>query len=202
MSNENVHSSQIGLRIRAARKKKRMNQTELANFLGKSLRTIQKYESGEIEVSIAMINEIAKVLECESSYLMGYDSQAKPLSDFADILNFFCQLDKIKDINFEVEAKRPPHFDGWECTVKFNGKDKSVALNQDICLFLEEFSRIRDEYQTYQTDYESFKKWQDQTLAYHSGMKLEEKIIEELPEEERIRRFQTIMNERYGKKES
>lgn len=202
MSNENVHSSQIGLRIRTARKKKRMNQTELANRLGKALRTIQKYESGEIEVSIAMINEIAKVLECESSYLMGYDSQAKPLSDFADILNFFCQLDKIKDINFEVETKRPPHFDGWECTVKFNGKDKSASLNQDICLFLEEFSRIRDEYQSYQTDYESFKKWQDQTLAYHSGMKLEEKIIEELPEEERIRRFQTIMNERYGKKES
>lgn len=202
MSNENVHSSQIGLRIRTARKKKRMNQTELANLLGKSLRTIQKYESGEIEVSIAMINEIAKVLECESSYLMGYDSQAKPLSDFADILNFFCQLDKIKDINFEVETKRPPHFDGWECTVKFNGKDKSAALNQDICLFLEEFSRIRDEYQSYQTDYESFKKWQDKTLAYHAGMKLEEKTIEELPEDERIRRFQAIMNERYGKKES
>lgn len=202
MSNENVHSSQIGLRIRTARKKKRMNQTELANLLGKSLRTIQKYESGEIEVSIAMINEIAKVLECESSYLMGYDSQAKPLSDFADILNFFCQLDRIKDINFEVETKRPPHFDGWECTVKFNGKDKSAALNQDICLFLEEFSRIRDEYQSYQTDYESFKKWQDKTLAYHAGMKLEEKTIEELPEDERIRRFQAIMNERYGKKES
>lgn len=202
MSNENVHSSQIGLRIRTARKKKRMNQTELANLLGKSLRTIQKYESGEIEVSIAMINEIAKVLECESSYLMGYDSQAKPLSDFADILNFFCQLDKIKDINFEVETRRPPHFDGWECTVKFNGKDKSASLNQDICLFLEEFSRIRDEYQSYQTDYESFKKWQDKTLAYHAGMKLEEKTIEELPEDERIRRFQAIMNERYGKKES
>lgn len=202
MSNENVHSSQIGLRIRTARKKKRMNQTELAKLLGKSLRTIQKYESGEIEVSIAMINEIAKVLECESSYLMGYDSQAKPLSDFADILNFFCQLDRIKDINFEVETKRPPHFDGWECTVKFNGKDKSAALNQDICLFLEEFSRIRDEYQTYQTNYAAFQKWQDETLAYHAGMKLEEKTIEELPEDERIRRFQAIMNERYGKKES
>lgn len=202
MSNENVHSSQIGLRIRTARKKKRMNQTELANLLGKSLRTIQKYESGEIEVSIAMINEIAKVLECESSYLMGYDSQAKPLSDFADILNFFCQLDRIKDINFEVETKRPPHFDGWECTVKFNGKDKSAALNQDICLFLEEFSRIRDEYQTYQTNYAAFQKWQDKTLAFHAGMKLEEKTIEELPEDERIRRFQAIMNERYGKKES
>lgn len=202
MSNEKVHNNQIGLRIRTARKKKRINQTELANLLGKSLRTIQKYENGEIEVSIAMINEIAKVLECESTYLMGYETNSQPLSDFADILNFFCMLDRIKDVDFEIETKRPPHYDGWECTVKFNGKDKSAALNQDICLFLEEFHRLREEVRDYQADYESFRKWQDKTLAYHSGFKLEEKEIEELSEDERIRRFQAIMNERYGKKES
>lgn len=201
MSNEK-DNNQIGLRIRTARKKKRMNQTELANLLGKSLRTIQKYENGEIEVSIAMINEIAKVLECESSYLMGYEMNSKPLSDFADILNFFCLLDRIKDVDFEIETKRPPHYDGWECTVKFNGKDKSAPLNQDICLFLEEFHRLREEVRDYQTDYESFQRWQDKTLAYHSGIKLEEKEIEDLSEDERIRRFQAIMNERYGKKES
>ena len=48
-------TKQIGLRIRTARKQKGMNQTQLAAALGKSLRTIQKYESGEIEVSLAMI---------------------------------------------------------------------------------------------------------------------------------------------------
>ena len=58
MSNEKLHNNQIGLRIRTARKEKGINQTELANLLGKSLRTIQKYESGEIEVSIAMLNEL------------------------------------------------------------------------------------------------------------------------------------------------
>ena len=47
MSNEKLHNNQIGLRIRTARKEKGINQTELANLLGKSLRTIQKYESGE-----------------------------------------------------------------------------------------------------------------------------------------------------------
>ena len=202
MSNENVHSSQIGLRIRTARKNKGINQTELANLLGKSLRTIQKYESGEIEVSIAMVNEIAKVLECDSTYLMGYDSQAKPLSTFSDILNFFCLLDRVKDINFEIETKRPPHYDGWECTLKFNGKDRDATLNQDICLFLEEFERQREAVRIFQTDYENFLKWQDKTLAYHYGYKLEEKEIKTLPFDERMRRFQEIMNERYGKEES
>lgn len=202
MSNENVHSSQIGLRIRTARKNKGINQTELANLLGKSLRTIQKYESGEIEVSIAMVNEIAKVLECDSTYLMGYDSQAKPLSTFSDVLNFFCLLDRITDINFEIETKRPPHYDGWECTLKFNGKDRDATLNQDICLFLEEFERQREAVRIFQTDYENFLKWQDKTLAYHSSYKLKEKEIKTLPFEERMRRFQEIMNERYGKEES
>ncbi len=64
--------TEIGNRIRTARKQKGLSQTELANLLGKSMRTIQKYESGEIEPSIAIINEIAKRLDVESAYLMGY----------------------------------------------------------------------------------------------------------------------------------
>ena len=41
MNNEEMT---IGQRVRKARKEKGYNQTELANALGKSLRTIQKYE--------------------------------------------------------------------------------------------------------------------------------------------------------------
>ena len=178
MSNEKLHNNQIGLRIRTARKEKGINQTELANLLGKSLRTIQKYESGEIEVSIAMLNEIAKVLDCESTYLIGYDAERKPLENLSDIMNFLFQLDKIKELGFNIEVKRPPHYDGWECADK------------------------RNEVKDYQTSLESYQKWQDKTLAYYANAKLTEKETEEISNEERIRRFQKIMNERYGKKES
>ena len=88
-------------------KKKGINQTELANLLGKSLRTIQKYESGEIEVSIAMLNEIAKVLDCESTYLIGYDVERKPLENLSDIMNFLFQLDKIKELGFILKSQMP-----------------------------------------------------------------------------------------------
>ena len=202
MSNEKLHNNQIGLRIRTARKEKGINQTELANLLGKSLRTIQKYESGEIEVSIAMLNEIAKVLDCESTYLIGYDAERKPLENLSDIMNFLFQLDKIKELGFNIEVKRPPHYDGWECAITFNGKDVSTELNQDLCLFLEEFEDKRNEVKDYQTSLESYQKWQDKTLAYYANAKLTEKETEEISNEERIRRFQKIMNERYGKKES
>ena len=50
--------TELGMRIRAARKAAHLSQTELAEILGKTMRTIQKYESGEIEPSIAIINEI------------------------------------------------------------------------------------------------------------------------------------------------
>ena len=55
--------SAIGQRIKTLRKSKGLNQQDLANLLGKSLRTVQKYETGEIEVSIAIVNELAKLLD-------------------------------------------------------------------------------------------------------------------------------------------
>ena len=64
----------IGLRIRTLRKRKGYNQQELADILGKSLRTVQKYESGEIEVSIAMANQLAKVLDTTPTFLFGYET--------------------------------------------------------------------------------------------------------------------------------
>ena len=43
----------IGERIAKQRKQLRISQTELAEQLGKSLRTVQKYESGEIDMSVS-----------------------------------------------------------------------------------------------------------------------------------------------------
>ena len=55
---DNFDYSVIGQRIKTLRKRKGLNQTQLANLLGKSLRTVQKYETGEIEVSIDVVNEL------------------------------------------------------------------------------------------------------------------------------------------------
>ena len=52
-------SIEIGRRIKTARKAAKMSQTELANRINKTLRTVQKYESGEIAPSIDMIEQIA-----------------------------------------------------------------------------------------------------------------------------------------------
>ena len=55
----------VGNNIRNLRQEKSITQTELADKVNKSLRTIQKYETGEIFPSIANIKTIAEVLEVD-----------------------------------------------------------------------------------------------------------------------------------------
>ena len=64
-------SNNIGLNIKKYRKEKGLTQTELADKLGKTLRTVQKYESGEILPSINNVYEIAKALEVFSNDIIG-----------------------------------------------------------------------------------------------------------------------------------
>ena len=183
-------TKQIGLRIRTARKQKGMNQTQLANALGKSLRTIQKYESGEIEVSIAMINELAGLLDTTSTYLIGYETDSRPLTYMSDVMKFFFELDQIQELGFRIDVKRPPEHNNWECSI--------TSENADMCLFLEEFNENREEYASYQHTAKSYQDWKDKTLAYYSTIPLSEKEQEELSEEERIKRRNAILNKQFG----
>lgn len=62
----------IGRRIRQYRKAKGLTQTELAGNLGKSLRVVQKYEKGQIDLSLSAISDIAKALDVSSADILGY----------------------------------------------------------------------------------------------------------------------------------
>ncbi len=186
MSNSNL--AEIGARIRKARKLKRLSQTDLANMLDKSMRTIQKYESGEIEPSIAVINEISKILEVESSYLMGYKHNDNKMSTFSDIIAMITELNEKAGIHFDIDVKRPPQADEWSCSIRFNGNDDAADLNSDLCLFLESFRDERERLETYWSDQAQYDEWVDRQLAYYSAINLKTKEKEELSYEERIRR--------------
>lgn len=153
--------------------------------------------SGEIEVSIAMINELARLLDTTSTYLIGYETQEKPLANMSDVMQFLFQLDQMQELGFRIDVKRPPEHDGWECSITFNGKDLSASENADMCLFLEEFKENRDEYASYQKNQKSYQDWKDKTLAYYSSVPLSEKEQEELTEEERIRRRNTFLDKQF-----
>ena len=108
MTNLEQENKEIGFRIRAARKAKRLNQTEFAERLNKSLRTVQKYESGEIEVSVAVIKEISKILGCSPSYLLGLDEENNLLAKLSDVVRFVFELDRTNELKFNIDIKKPP----------------------------------------------------------------------------------------------
>ena len=108
----------IGERIKVARKAAGLSQTELAKRLDKTMRTVQKYESGEIEPSIAMVNAIAKVLDVSPADLIGYQKPEIQLDSLSDVIAVLYQLNKKAGLRFEIDVKRPPEHDEWSCSLK------------------------------------------------------------------------------------
>lgn len=180
--------AEIGERIKAARRAANLSQTELAKRLDKTMRTIQKYESGEIEPSIAMINAIAKVLDVSPADLIGYRKPIIQLDSLSDVIAVLYQLNKKAGLRFEIDVQRPPQSEDWTCSLRFNGNNRSADMNSSLCLILEEFRDEREKLETYWTDQESFDRWIEKELAYYASAKLQDKEVEALSDLERIQR--------------
>ena len=183
----------IGLRIRTLRKRKGYNQQELADILGKSLRTVQKYESGEIEVSIAIANQLAKVLDTTPTFLFGYETEITPIRSLADVVNFLFHIEQVNGLDFGIDVKRPPRSKEWQCSITFNGK-ADADFNADLCLFLEDWEGQRDDLRTYGTTQEQYREWKTKTLAYYASTAVECTEPEELDPDERLKRRIAYLN--------
>lgn len=70
----------IGNNIKTYRKKKKITQKEMALHIDKSERTVQKYESGELEPNIETLNKIARALNVSILELIGNTLQTKQKS--------------------------------------------------------------------------------------------------------------------------
>ena len=130
---DNFDYPAIGQRIKQLRKRKGLNQTELAQMLKKSLRTVQKYETGEIEVSIAVVNQIADLLDTTSTYILGYESSTTQIRTLADVMDFLFKLETVEGIDFKINVQKPPRSKQWECSISFDGKS-TAEFNADICV--------------------------------------------------------------------
>ena len=187
-------NAEIGLRIRTLRKRKGYNQQELADVLGKSLRTVQKYESGEIEVSIAVANQLAEALDTTPTFLFGYETEITPIRSLADVLNFLFHIEQVSGLEFGIDVKKPPRSKEWQCAITFNGKAADADFNTDLCLFLENWEEQRDNLRTYGITQEQYRKWKTKTLAYYASTAVECKEPEELDPEEQVKRRIAYLN--------
>ena len=145
---DNFDYPAIGQRIKQLRKRKGLNQTELAQMLKKSLRTVQKYETGEIEVSIAVVNQIADLLDSTPTYILGYESSTTQIRTLSDVMDFLFKLETVEGIDFKIDVQKPPRRKQWECSISFDGKSMA-EFNADMCLFLEQWEDERSELRAY-----------------------------------------------------
>lgn len=198
---DNFDYPAIGQRIKQLRKRKGLNQTELAQMLKKSLRTVQKYETGEIEVSIAVVNQIADLLDTTSTYILGYESSTMQIRTLADVMDFLFKLETVEGIDFKINVQKPPRSKQWECSVSFDGKS-TAEFNADMCLFLEQWEDERSELRAYNSTQAAYKRWKEQTLAYYAANAVKCTEPEELDRDERIAKRTEFLEKEYGKSES
>ncbi len=170
----------VGEKITEIRKYNRMSQTEFANKLGKSLRTVQKYESGEIDIPLSTLAEIAKVLNTTLNYLVGYDTSHIKAETLSDVLAFFFEIDRKKEISYEMDVKRVGRDGKWQCSFIFDGQDIDAPHNADFCIVMETFLNNREALKTYWMDYEAYKAWEDMKIESYSKCTLTDKEYEKL----------------------
>lgn len=188
--------SEIGQRIKMLRKRKGLNQSELAEKLNKSLRTVQKYETGEIEVSIAVVGALADILETTPTYILGYEPSNAPIKRVSDIIDLLFKMETVAGLDFSIEVKKPPRSKQWECSITFDGKS-AADFNADMCLFLEQWEDERNELRTYASSLQAYKKWQEQTLAYYAATAVECVEPQELDDETRVQKRNEYLKNEY-----
>ena len=71
----------VGTRLKEQRLRSKLTLLQVANAIGVTEATVQRYESGEIKnIKHETIYELAKILQCTPSYLMGWEEKILPFN--------------------------------------------------------------------------------------------------------------------------
>ena len=74
-------NNKIGQRMKEVRNRKQITLKEIAEGINKTEATVQRYESGKINMDNAVVEQIAKILRVQPQYLMGWtDIEMSPPS--------------------------------------------------------------------------------------------------------------------------
>lgn len=172
-------AEEIGNAIKKRRRKLKITQKEFAERLGKSERTIQKYESGEITMKIDLIKLVAdelvipwqELLEAKTDEIGIVSSENEfPACRFhtlSDVINALFTITEIKDIAFQLTCAKPPESPDWTSALMVDGKGSGI-YNADFCLFMENWMNKLAALQSGSINQEQFETWKRETLEYYS----------------------------------
>lgn len=172
-------TEEIGNAIKKRRRQLKITQKEFAERLGKSERTIQKYESGEITMKIDLIKLVADELEIPWQELLEAKTDeigivssenefpACRFHTLSDVINALFTITEIKDIAFQLTCAKPPESPDWTSALMVDGKG-SGTYNADFCLFMENWMNKLAAMQSGSINQEQFETWKRETLEYYS----------------------------------
>lgn len=172
-------ADEIGNAIKKRRRQLKITQKEFAERLGKSERTIQKYESGEITMKIDLIKLVAdeldipwqELLEAKTDEIGIVSSENEfPACHFhtmSDVINALFTITEIKDIAFQLTCAKPPESPDWTSALMVDGKGNGT-YNADFCLFMENWMDKLAALQSGSINQEQFETWKRETLEYYS----------------------------------
>ena len=172
-------AEEIGNAIKKRRRQLKITQKEFAERLGKSERTIQKYESGEITMKIDLIKRVADELEIPWQELLEAKTDeigivssenefpACRFHTLSDVINALFTITEIKDITFQLTCAKPPESPDWTSALMVDGKG-SGTYNADFCLFMENWMNKLAALQSGSINQEQFETWKRETLEYYS----------------------------------
>ena len=179
-----INSETIGQRIKALRREAKLSQSALAQKLQKTLRTVQKYESGEIMPSLDMIDEIALALGVLPADIIGYRQSTIEINSVADVLTVLYQLDMKVGLRYEIDVNRTSGGEEWNCCIRFDARDEFGRYNADLCALLEDFRQEREKYDRYIGSRKTLDAWWFQKKPQYEGKILVNKAERLLSDEE------------------
>ena len=168
---------EIGKAIQKQRRAQKITQKEFAQHLGKSERTIQKYESGEILMKIDVLKQIANELNVPWQELLFAKDTNTPKDNttaeypsyefhtMSDVINALFAITELTDFSFELTNTKPPESPEWTAGIKVNGKGNG-KYDADFCLFMENWITKKNMLQTGKISKEKFDSWKSDMLPW------------------------------------
>ncbi|MCM1167718.1 MAG: helix-turn-helix domain-containing protein [Lachnospiraceae bacterium] len=187
MSSKNDIQTTVGDNITECRKRLGITQDELARRLGKSVKTVQRYESGTVDLPISILAEIAAALNVSVNYLIGYTPSFIKLESLSDVTAFLLELNNKEEIRFEVELNKNAE-EGKTFSLTFDAMSTSAIYNSALYDMVEKLKTNRDALEEYWINYETFKLWEEKAVLYNTTAFLTDKKHEELSDEELIKK--------------
>lgn len=184
---QNDIQTTVGENITECRKRLGLTQDDLARKLGKSVKTVQRYESGTVDLPISILADIADALEVSVNYLIGYTPSFIKLESFSDVTAFLLELNRKEELRFEIELNKNNE-DGKTFSLTFDAMSTSAIYNSALYDIMEKLKTNREALEEYWINYETFKLWEEKAVLYNTTDFLHDKKHEDLSDEKLVKK--------------